>query len=316
MSLRDARKAWNEFFFAPQSPVPISLFRILYGMCVTGTLILLRPDWLNWFGVHSWVTLATITKLEPGTRLNLFSILPQDDRWIEAFFWFSLLFALLLTFGLFTRTSSIIMFLCLTSIQQRNLFICHAGDTFLRVSGFFLMFAPAGAALSVDRLIRIRTGKEGAAISPRSPWAQRMIQFELALLYFLSFWWKSMGSEWVDGTALYYVLHLESIRRFPIPGWIQQPMIEKLGSWFTLALEFSLGVLIWFKELRYPLLLIGLLFHLCLEYSLNIPMFEWDVLSAYVLFIDPVDLKRFGNWMGGSRLQETWWRRKPVRAAN
>jgi hypothetical protein len=40
------------------------------------------------------------------------------------------------------------------------------------------------------------------------------------------------------------------------------------------------------------LLLVGLLFHLCLEYSLNLPMFQWDMLSAYVLFIRPEDLQR------------------------
>jgi hypothetical protein len=40
-----------------------------------------------------------------------------------------------------------------------------------------------------------------------------------------------------------------------------------------------------------------LLFHLYLEYSLNLPMFEWVVLSAYVLFIDPADLSRGWNWI-------------------
>jgi hypothetical protein len=55
--------------------------------------------------------------------------------------------------------------------------------------------------------------------------------------------------------------------------------------------------LIWFKEVRYPMLILGLLFHLCLEYSLNIPMFQWDVLSAYILFVDPVDLRRFWDWL-------------------
>jgi hypothetical protein len=79
----------------------------------------------------------------------------------------------------------------------------------------------------------------------------------------------------------------------------------KLESWFALALEFSLGVLIWVKETRYYLLALGLLFHLTLEYSLNVPMFQWDVLSAYVLFIEPADLKRVWLWISyrvGARL--------------
>ena len=78
---------------------------------------------------------------------------------------------------------SVAVFLCLNSIDQRNLLILHGGDTFLRCAGFFLMFAPAAAAFSLDRLIAIRRGKQGPQIEPRAPWAQRIIQIELSLLY-------------------------------------------------------------------------------------------------------------------------------------
>ena len=297
MSLRAVLNAWNNFFFAPQSPVAVCLFRILYGIVVIANLLLLRPDWLNWYGTHGWVTLATMSHVEPGVRLNLFKVMPQSDSWIDAFFWVFLSFTVLLALGLMTRISSVLVFLCLTSIHQRNLFINHGGDTFLRVAGFFLMFAPAGAALSLDRLVRHWLGREGPAIKPRSPWAQRMIQFELALLYFVAFWWKSMGVTWVNGTALYYVSHLQEMHRFPIPAWLQKPVILKIGTWLTLALEFALGTLIWIRELRYPLLAMGIIFHLCLEYSLNVPIFQWDVLTAYVLFVDPEDLARLGGWI-------------------
>lgn len=288
--------AWNGFFFAEQSPLPLALFRIAYGTVVIATILLLRADWLAWYGPHAWVSFATIHGMEPGMRLNLFAVMPQSDAWVRALFWFFLVSAACLTIGLLTRVNSLIVFLCLASIQQRNLIILHGGDTFLRVAGFFLMFAPAGAAISVDRLIRIWRGKEDVRIRPRRPWAQRMIQFELALLYFAGFCWKIEGNSWVQGSALYFVYHLDGLQRFPIPSWFFRPTVLKLGTWLALAMEFSLGVLIWVKELRYPLLAIGLLFHLCLEYSLNIPMFQWDVLSAYVLFIDADDLARVWNW--------------------
>lgn len=298
MKLQGLRDAWDRFFFTPQSPLPIALFRVLYGLCVAGTILLLHPDWLNWYGVHAWVTLPTMKVIEPGVRINLFTVMPQDDRWIAGFFWIFLGWVVLLTVGLWTRASSIAVYLCLTSIDQRNLFILHGGDTFLRVTGFFLMFAPAGAAFSLDRLIAIRRGSQGPEMEPRAPWAQRMIQIELALMYFTSFWWKLKGHAWLNGTALYYVIHLHSIARFPLPGWIQSTAVLRAGSWFTLALEFSLGVLIWFRPFRYPLLLVGLLFHLGIEYALNLPMFSWDVLTAYVLFIDPADLD---CWWGAVR---------------
>lgn len=298
-------EAWNTFFFAEESPIPLGLFRIIYGVMVIATLTLLRPDWMAWYGPHAWVSLPSMQAVEPGTRLNVFAFISQSDFWVHALFWFSLASAACLSIGLLTRLNCLIVFLCLTSIDQRNLFILHGGDTFLRVAGFFLIFAPAGAALSVDRLIRIWRGKDGAEIRPRRPWAQRMIQFELALLYFAGFCSKVEGVPWVQGTALSYMLNLDELQRFPVPSWFLHPAVLKLVTWFAMALEFCLGVLIWVKEFRYYLLAIGLVFHLCLEYSLNIPMFQWDVLSAYVLFIDAADLERAWNWIR-SRSQRFW----------
>ncbi len=296
-TLGSLAEAWNRFFFAKQSPIPIALFRIIYGVLVIATLILLRPDWLAWYGTHAWISLQTMQTVESGRRLNLFTIIPQSDGWIDALFWVFLGSAMLLTIGFLTRANSVIVFLCLTSMQQRNLFILHGGDAFLRLAGFFLIFAPAGAALSCDRLLRIWRGKEDALIRPQRPWAQRMIQIQLSLLYFAAFCSKVKGPVWLHGTALYYVYHLDVLKRFPVPAWFLRPTMLKLGSWSALALEFSLGVLIWVKDLRYILLVLGLLFHLTLEYSLNIPLFQWDVLSAYILFVDPADVSRAWNWI-------------------
>lgn len=297
MKVRSLWDLWNRFFFKPESPIPVSLFRVLYGAMVIATLVLLRPDWIAWYGPHAWVSLSTMHQLEGGTRLNLLAVIPQTDAWIESFFWIFLGSAVLLTVGFLTRFNSVLVYLCLASIQQRNLYITHGGDTFLRVAGFFLIFAPAGAAFSVDRLIRIWRGKEGVDIAPRPPWAQRMIQLELSLMYFATFCWKVKGAPWLQGTAMFYIYHLDEFRRFPVPSWLLGPMMLKLESWAVLVLEFSLGVLIWVKAFRCKLLILGLLLHLCLEYSLNIPMFQWDILSAYVLFIDAADLRRAWDWI-------------------
>lgn len=303
LTLRSLAEAWNGFFFAKQSPQPIALFRIAYGLLIIATLVLLRPDWLAWYGPHSWITLPTMQTAEPGMRINLFTIIPPTDGWINAFFWVFLASAILLTVGLFTRINSVIVFLCLTSIHQRNLYITHGGDTFLRLAGFFLMFAPAGAAFSLDRLLPIwrRRRKSGAeqddGVQPQRPWAQRMIQMQLSLLYFVAFFTKVKSPLWLNGTALYYVYHLDSLRRFPVPAWLLGPTMLKWADWSAIAVEFSLGVLIWVKDLRYYVLALGLLFHLWLEYSLNISLFQWDVLSAYILFVDPADISRSWTWI-------------------
>src|SRR5436305_1429300 len=125
MSVRSLIRAWNEFFFEPRSPTPICLFRVLYGLLALATLILLRPDWMTWFGTRGLYTLETMQKFEPGTRINLFVFMP-NDLWIQGFFWFAVMSAVFVTIGFATRASSVALFVCLVSIDQRALFSMHS----------------------------------------------------------------------------------------------------------------------------------------------------------------------------------------------
>jgi hypothetical protein len=296
VSIRGFVRAWNDFFFKPQPPTPVALYRILYGLMIIADLILLRPDWLTWYGPQGLFRLETMRLLAPGPRINIFLLLPQTVFAVNVFFWVFLVLAVCLTAGFMTRFSTIAVYICLSSIQDRNPYILHSGDTLLRVTGFFLMFAPAGAALSIDSLLRLRKGRSHAEVALRAPWAQRLIQIQMAVLYFATFYSKTLGDSWKDGTAIYYVLRLDEFQRFPVP-LIHNLFLLKVLAWGTLLIEFSLGVLVWFRELRYPVLLAGVCMHLGIEYSMNIPLFEWIAMSTYVTFIDPEDLSRSWMWV-------------------
>lgn len=297
MRWREIANAWDRAFFEPQSPAPLALYRILFGLLVLAKLLLLAPEWLAWFGPHAWVSLSAMHKLEGGVRIDLFDVLPGSEIWIWGFFSISLLAALGVTFGFLTRISTVLVFFALVSLDERELYAMNSGDTFLRIAAFWLMFAPAGEAFSIDRLIRIWRGHDGPVHKPQGVWAQRMIQFQTALVYFMTAWWKATGSTWVDGTAIYYVQHLQEFRRFSIPLWMQTLIMVKLQSWFALVEEFALGTLVWVIELRYWVLAVGVVLHLALEYSMNVPLFQWIMLSSFVLFILPEDLQRIWNWI-------------------
>lgn len=281
-------------FGTPVSPYPLALFRILFGLCVSGTLLLLHGDWLVWFGRHGWITMETIEKAESGFRLNLFALLPQSDSWLTALYWIFLSASVMLTLGLATRLSSLTVFLALNSINQRMPLILHGGDAFLRDASFFLCFGSSGAVLSLDAFICKRRNHTGRSFVPSiAAWPQRLIQYQLAIVYLASFWWKIQGPGWRDGTALYYVVNLREIRQFPLPIVCHEAWLLHLGTWIALLFEIAFPILVWFTAVRKWILLVGLAFHLSLEYALNIPMFQWDMLSAYVLFIDPVQLELF-----------------------
>jgi len=296
LASRSAVRSWNQFFFAPQPTTPIALYRIIYGLLIITDLVLLYGDWLAWYGTNGFVRMDTLVKLAPRRNLGIFFLIPQDDAWIQAFFWVFLLFAVFLTFGFLSRFSSVVVFLCLCSILRRNGYIIHAGDTLLRATGLFLMFAPTGAALSIDRLLRIWRGKEGLEKQLSWPWAQRMIQIQMSLMYFSTFAWKTIGPLWRDGTALYYTTRLLQFQRFPVPA-LEDGIILKLATWSALFIEFAVGVLVWVRKLRYWVLLLGVCLHLSIEYSMNIPLFQWVAMAGYVTFIDPADLTRAWAWV-------------------
>lgn len=293
---RSLVRSWNTFFFTPQSPTPVALYRIIYGLLVIADLAMLHGDWLTWFGANGFVRADTFRKLSPRLNLELIWVPVHNDVCIQAFFWVFLMFAMFLTVGFLSRLSSVVVFLFINAIFRRNFYIFNGGDFLLRNMSFFLMFAPTGAAISIDRLLRIWRGKEGLERQPCWPWAQRIIQIQTALVYLSAFCFKTLGSDWRDGTALYYTTRLVQFQRFPTPT-LENGLLLRLATWSALYTEFAVGALVWVRKLRYWVLLLGVCLHLSLEYSMNIPLFQWIMMAGYVTFIDPDDLSRAWAWV-------------------
>jgi hypothetical protein len=114
-----------------------------------------------------------------------------------------------------------------------------------------------------------------------------LIQLQFSLVYVMSYAWKLRVPTWRDGTALYFVGQLEEFHRFPVPVLFDYLGTIKLMTWGTLAVELALGVLIWFRRLRPYVLAAGLLLHLGIEYSMNIPLFQWIMIATMATFVEP-----------------------------
>jgi hypothetical protein len=185
--------------------------------------------------------------------------------------------------------------------------ILNSGDTFLRIGTFWIIFSQAGKMLSIDERLRRKRHSEPAPLLC-APWAMRMIQVQLAFVYLYAFVWKVTGTMWMSGTAVYYTSRLIEFWRFPVPYVFEHMWTMKLWSWSTLLVEFALGTLVWIKELRYTVLLAGILLHIGIDYSMNIPLFGFIMTSAYVTFVEPEDLER---WMSRVELR---FRRKALPA--
>jgi uncharacterized membrane protein YphA (DoxX/SURF4 family) len=303
ISFKNFAKGWDEFFYAETSPDALCYFRIFLGFFLFLNGISLIPDFEAWYGVghNSLLPLRDSFGLYSNLRINLFKWLSPT----EGSAWFVLIAYTISSFmvmiGLKTRIASIVSFILLVSLQNRNYTILNSGDTLMRCLLFVLMLSPAGVKSSVDAWLRKKQGLPD--IDTISITTVRLLQLQFALVYFATTLFKLKGYDWVDGTAVYYTSRLSNFQRIAIPLVFDFPSLTKFFTWTALAIEFALGVLIWVKEWRKWVLLSGLLLHLGIEITMSIGFFEWIMITAYVLFLETDELNKGLEFLRKKRLK-------------
>src|SRR5581483_10003844 len=109
---------------------------------------------------------------------------------------------------------------------------------------------------------------------------------QVSLIYASTVLLKLKGTDWANGTAVYYTSRLEEFHRFPVPFLAHSLLLVNVLTYWTLAVECSLAFLIWVPALRKFVLINGLLLHLGIEYTMNVPQFEYVMLTNFILFCD------------------------------
>jgi len=279
--------------------MPLCLFRIAFGLVALEYCVLIAPELVTFFSdTNGILRIETLKNIFAIPVINLISLLPQADSWLFAFFAVFVLGCLCLTLGLFSRISSVIVYLGLVSFLHRNIFVHHGGEHLMCIAAFWLIFAPTGAALSLDRLW-FKSKSSSDASQDCSIWALKAYQFQFALVYWQASISKLASPSWQDGTAMYYVFRHLEFTRFTVPFVPQNMLFLKMCTWGSIFAEFLGWTLIWFKETRYAVLLVLLALHLGIEYAMNIPLFEHIMIASLVTFIPAQDAEKFVVWAKG-----------------
>jgi Vitamin K-dependent gamma-carboxylase len=282
---------WRRFWFEKQPPFAICIYRIFFGLFVLETaLVEIAPNFSYFYGEKAVINIGVISALWWGRNpvFDLFLLVPQKDIYLIIIFALFVIAAFSLTVGFCTRLSSILVYLGLLSIDRHCPFVLDGGDDLMRVSAFILCFSNAGALYSIDSVLARKNKQDTVPLV--KPWAQRLLQIQIAVAYFYAFLNKAIGHQWQTGSAIYYVTRLDDfIKWVPAPISDFWPLTVFL-SYYTLVIEFSLAILVWFKPLRYWVLLGGVILHLGIDTCLNLPGFQWFFISSYVLFIEPADI--------------------------
>lgn len=290
---------WNEFWFAARDPRLASVMRIGYGVLLLINVLLWAPDLRLWFTEAGLLPAAAARDI-----VNEHS--PTVLGWVAAPWWpyacYGVLVAasVLLTLGWHTRIQAIIVLIGLTSFQNRNYAIVDGEDTLFRLFAFYLALCPAGWAFSLDAWRRARRGD---ASPPPVPWGLRLFQIQLAVVYLSSAIEKTSGVDWRAGDALYYVARLDdSFGKFPLPALVFGSLaFGKLMTWGTLALEWTLPFLLFYRRTRRAALVIAIAFHVAIEYSMNLFLFHWLMILGLLSFAEVAELRALWRRVTGRR---------------
>lgn len=261
-------RAWDGFWLSPGPTSTLAVVRVAYGLLLLTWALMLASD------LSSFFSTSGILPEGPGIP---WAWSPVDtiasDTFTVALFWLLVVAAACLVLGFHSRLAAVLALVVMISLHRRNPWVFQAGDMALRVFSFYFIFAPAGAALSIDRWRRCRA--TFWEFPQRSLWALRLIQVQLSVIYLSSVWTKVRGTTWNDGTAVSYALRTGELVRLELPAQITESVVvSNLATYGTLALELGLAVLIWNRRARPWVLLAGVAFHLLIEITMRVGFFS------------------------------------------
>jgi hypothetical protein len=241
-------------------------------------------------------------------------VLQDHDPWAQSiFFYFTAPWQLMAFHFVFLaccaalmlgwRTSFVkwIVLIGQISYDHRNPVIPYGVDKILACLLLVLCLAPIGRALSLDRVRQVRAAKlTSLAAVPSaysSPWTgacTRLIQIQMAVLFFYSAISKLGGEDWWNGDAVWVAFTTgEHYNRFILDVLASHYWVVNLGTYGTIFIEIAFPFLIWQRGTRPFLLALAIFLHLQFCF-LGLFYFSFVMIMGHASFVRPAWLSRLG----------------------
>ena len=246
-----------------------------------------------------------------------------------------LILIVLFTAGLFTRVTSVLVWLATVSYIHRTQQVLFGMDTMMNILLFYLMIGNSGAALSLDRLIaryravRASLRRSGTidantraflACPPPSVsagFAVRLIQIHFCFIYAAAGLAKLKGAMWWNGVAFWEVVvnpeftlmqyqWYENLVRWFASVKPLYYFINATSVWFTLFVEIATPFLLW-TRLRWLMIFLATAMHAAIGVLMGLNLFELLMIVMLLAFLpDRVIRDRFRGGPNLSRLGLTF----------
>jgi predicted DCC family thiol-disulfide oxidoreductase YuxK len=299
-------RAWSNVWFQDSPTTPLEIIRIGVGAAVLLHYALATPRLLDMWGNNGWSPREAALSLRQPWMQSVFYYLDADWQVIT----FHILFLLCcaaLTVGWRTSWVKWIVLIGQISYVYRNLTLVYGVDWIVASLVFIMCVAPVGRAMSLDRVRAVRTAKrvDLAAVLPpyHSPWAGaciRLVQLQMAVIFFYSALSKLHSDIWLNGDAVWIM--------FTSVDYYIAPMVALLASHYwignlathgTILLEIAFPFMIWQRSTRPYLLVAAIILHLLFMFLMGLFYFSFVMIMGHLSFVRQ-------EWL--TRLSAAWKR--------
>lgn len=289
--MRSMIKIWDDFWFHSDSAFQVRIFRSIFSFILLGFYFTRSFDLDFFYSEAGILQSRVIAEVIPAEyRYSILNIFKSSTYLLIIH---TLFLASLgaMCIGFFVRTSNILALALHLSFLHRNMAPVYGVDSIATYYLFYLAIAAFGPAVGGAQV----TGRISSYLSSM---AFRMMQIQLCVIYAFSGFQKIRGPYWWNGDALWYSLVNSQISRWDF-SWIASYawLMGLLGvaTYILLLWEVYFAALVWMKKARYWALGIGIVFHLSTGILLQIPFFGAAMVSIYLLFLNPHELKKLSE---------------------
>ena len=304
----DLGRAWSQFWFQSSPTAPLEIARIGVGAALLVNYAFASAHLFDFWGEGGFVPrdLVWDDRTDPWVQ-SVFFYFSAPWQWIA----FHTLFLLCCAaFMLGWRTSWVkwIVLIGHVSYAYRAPAIAYGVDKILACLLIILCVAPVGRAISLDRVRAVRRAKrKNLAEAPpphASPWAGaciRLMQIQMAALFFYSAVGKLRGDDWWDGDAIWIVFTTgDHYNRLVLDLLASHYWLVNLATYSTILIEIAFPFLIWQRLTRPYFLALALLLHLQFAVLMGLFYFSFVMTMGHMSFVRQ-------EWL--ARLGEAWKRR-------
>lgn len=297
----------------------LALFRILFGtlLCVE----LLR----RWAAVGEFFSnegvlsnhFSLFRPIGPGA-FSLYSAFSSSTQ-VSVAFGATLIVFVAFTVGYRTRIAHVLSFVCIASLNARNLMVENGGTVAVNLLCFWTLFLPLGRRLSVDALLgslesvretgpmELNAARELRPVEPKFySLATTALLLQWSVIYFFNCITKT-GKGWMDGSALHYFLHQDRIVT-PFGVWLREQapgsLLQGL-TYATLVVEGLLPVLIllpfWQGKSRRLALVLAVGLHGSIALTARLGPFSYVMSLFFLLLLGDAEWRWLKRLLGSNR---------------